>query len=116
MFGGQDSGAEGPEDVVVGGGAGVAAGSEAVQDAEGGEGPQAVFGGVEVLEGEPGELVAGQHLMLREQPAQLAVTFGESSGQPSHPEGNPIGSSPASTTSRSRHLITASESPTSASA
>ena len=84
LFGGQGGGAEGAEDVVVGRGAGVAAGSEAVQDAQAGEGAQPVFGGVEVVEGELGELVAGEHSVLAEQPAQLAVTVGEPSGQVSH--------------------------------
>jgi hypothetical protein len=69
LFGGQHRGPEGAEDVVVGRGAGVAAGSEAVQHAQGGEGSQPVFGGVEVVEREVGDLVAGEHSVLGQQPA-----------------------------------------------
>ena len=103
LFGGQGGGAEGAQDVVVGGGAGVAAGSEAVQDPQAGEGAEAVFGGVEVIEGELGELVAGQHPVLQEQPAQLAVAVGEPTGQLGHPEGDPIGPRPSCSTAGSDH-------------
>jgi hypothetical protein len=68
-----------------------------------GEGAEAVFGGVEVVEGELGELVAGEHPVLEEQPAQLAVTFGEPTSQVSDSEGNPIGPSSPWSTAGSRH-------------
>ena len=105
LFGGQGGGAEGAEDVVVGGGAGVAAGSEAVQHPQAGEGAEAVFGGVEMTEGELGELVAGQDSVLQEQPAQLAVAVGEPSGQVGHSEGDPIGPRPSCSTAGSRHPV-----------
>jgi hypothetical protein len=84
---------------VVGGRAGVAAGPEPVQHLKVGEGAEPVFGGVEMVEGELGELVAGEHPMLQQQPAQPPVAVGEPTSQRSHLEGNPIGSNPTSSTS-----------------
>jgi hypothetical protein len=84
LFGGQDGGAGWAEDVVVGGGAGVAAGPEAVQHPESGEGPEPLFGGVEMAEGELGELMAGEHPMLSQQPTQ-GGDRAQSAGQPSQP-------------------------------
>ena len=101
---------------MVGRGAGVAAGSEAVQDPKGGEDAQPVLGGVQLVEGDLGELVAGEDPMVGQQPAQLPITWGESSGQVSQPAGLTVGAGPDFTTSGCRHLITARESATWASA
>lgn len=79
---------------MVGGRAGVAAGPEPVQHLEVGEGAEAVLGGVEMTEGELGELVAGEHSVLQEQPAEVSVAIGEPTSQRGRLEGDPIGPSP----------------------
>jgi hypothetical protein len=116
LLGSQHRGAERAQDGVVGRRAGVAAGPEAVQDTKGGEGAQPVLCGVELVEGDVGELVAGEDPVLGQQPTQLSVSLGESTGQVSQLAGMPIGSNPHRTTSGRRHLTTASESGTSSSA
>jgi hypothetical protein len=83
LLGGQHRRAEWAQDVVVGRGAGVAAGPEAVQHLQSGEGAQPVLGGVQVTEGQLGQ-----------------------------PAGLPVGASRSRTTSGCRHLITACESAT----
>jgi hypothetical protein len=114
LFGGQHGGAGRSKDVVVGRRAAVAAGSEAVQHPQGGEGAQPVLGGVEMIEGQFGEVVAGEHSVFGQQPTQLPVACGEPTGQLGHRAGEPIRASRSETTSGCRHPITASESGTSA--
>jgi hypothetical protein len=115
LFGGQHRGTQRAQHVVVGGRAGVTAGPEAVQHPQGGEGTQPILGGVQVVEGEFGELVVGEHPMVGQQPAQLPVAFGEAGGQLGQLAGLPVGASPGSTTRGCRHHITACESATRAS-
>jgi hypothetical protein len=66
-----------------------------------------------MVEGELGELVAGEYPVLGQQPAQLPIAFSQPASQVSRLAGEPIGSSPSSPTGGGRHHITASESPTS---
>jgi hypothetical protein len=112
LFGGQHRGAEGAQHVVVGRRAGVAAGPEPIHDFEGGEGAQPIFGGIQVVEGQLGELVAGEHAVVGQEPAQLPITWGEPGGQGDQPAGLPVGASLFGTTSGCGHLHRACESAT----
>jgi hypothetical protein len=85
--GGEQGGAEGAEDVVVGGAAGAAVGAETVHHPELVEDGQAVLGGVAAREGKVDQLGGGEHPVLVEQPAQLAVAVGEPAGQRRQPLG-----------------------------
>lgn len=116
LLSGQHRGTGRAQDVVVGRGAAVAAGPEAVQDPKGGEGAQPILGGVQMAERDVGELMSSEHAVLGQQPTQLPIPLGDSTGQLSQLEGTPIGASPCCTTSSCRHLTTASESATLASA
>src|SRR6266511_4194670 len=83
--GGEHPRAGGAEDVVVGGGAQVAAGPEPLQHSEAVQDDQAVLGGVEVGEGEVGELVGGEHAVLVHQLAQPQVPRGQPGRQVREP-------------------------------
>jgi hypothetical protein len=56
-----------------------------------------------MAEGELGELVAGQHPVLEQQPAQVSVTVGEPTSQLGHPKGDPIGPRPSCSTAGFRY-------------
>lgn len=90
---------------MVGSGTGVAAGPEPIQQSQAGEGAQSVLGGVEVMEGELGELVAGEYSVFPEQSAQLAVAVGEPTSQRSCFKSDPIGPSLPCSTAGSRHPV-----------
>ena len=79
------AGAGGAEHVVERGAAGVAAWPEPLEDLQPVQDGQAVLGGVEVGEGQVGELVGGEHPVLLEQLAQPEVTSGQSCGQVGEP-------------------------------
>src|SRR6266542_2128738 len=68
-FGGQDLGAQLAEDVLVGRGAGELERAEAVEDAQPGEQHQPVRGGDSAREAQVGELLAGQHPVVPDEPA-----------------------------------------------
>jgi hypothetical protein len=69
-----------------------------------------------MIEGNLGELVAGEHPMLGHQTTQLPVSIGESTSEVGDVEGKAIGAYPSRTTSGGRHCTTASESGTPVSA
>ena len=77
FFGGEDAGPDRPEQVMQRSGAGRAVGLEAVQDAEAVQQLQALLGGAQRGEPEPGQVVGGEHGVLVQHPDDPPVARGD---------------------------------------
>ena len=98
-FGGDEGGAERPEDPVVGGGLAPGLGSEAVDDVEGVQLGEAHPGSPFAGEADVGHLCGGEHPMVVEQAAEVTVPFGEPTD---YGEQSSVEVTPATTRGRGR--------------